>query len=332
MAISPAVNTTQSVGLAHLATVFYEKSGLDKLYKMLRFQAVCKEHPLPQGNGKTLQMWRGTLPAGNTAPGSEGVVGIGLPLVTSTVSVSVENYSDFTSTSALLEETSINDMITEAAEQMSYRGALSADLIARAEIDGSGVTISSTIGGGGFLLPDARKQVALLQDNDVLSFDGGENAPGSGSFVGIIRPASAYDMISDNTAGGFIDIAKYAANTNGKLMSGEIGTAGGVRWLTTTNVGDDGVAATNTKYYVYIFGKNAIGSVGLVGRGASNVIDPSKSQFKLKISKGGGESGAGFDPAGEIGTFVAYRFVQAYKNLQSSPYRYAIVKADSSIV
>lgn len=330
MSYQPATNTTQSPGLTHLATVYYEKMGLDKLFAMLRFQAASEtDHQIPQGVGKTMQMWRGVLPGANTVPAPEGVIGIGLPLVTTTISVSVENYSDFTSTSSLLEETAINNMITEASVQMSYRAALSVDNITRAEYDGSGVTIASTIGGGGFLLPDARKQVALLQHANVLPKDGGENAPGSGDFLGIIDPVSAYDMISDNTAGGFIDISKYTDAYAGRLFTGEIGKAAGVRWVTTSNVGNDGVAAPNTKYYVYIIGKGAVGAVPLVGRAPSQVIDPSKSQFKLAITKGGP---AGFDPAGEIGTYIAYRFVYAAKCLDTSTFRYAIVKADSSII
>lgn len=322
MSYNPAVNSTQSAGLTHLASVYYAKRGLDKLYKKLRFQAAAEQdREMPGQSGKTVQFWRGSLPGANTAPSAEGVVGMGLPLVTSTISATVENYSDFTSTSSLLEETAINDMITEASDQMSYRGALSVDNITRAEWDGSGVTIGTTIGGGGFLLPDAKKQVALLQGKDVLGkFD-------DDTFLGIIHPYSSYDMVADNTAGGFVDVTKYSQP--GTALNGEMGMAGGVRWIKTTNVGSDGVAAPNTKYYVYIIGKGAVAAIPLVGRGPNNVIDPSKSRFKLNITKGGP---AGFDPAGEIGTFIAYRFVYAAKCLDSTNYRYAIVKADSSII
>jgi N4-gp56 family major capsid protein len=328
MAISPAVNTTQSAGLLQLATVYYQKQGLSMLYQMLRFQSACTPQDLPNMVGKTVQMWRGVLPGGNTAPSAEGVVGTGLPLTTQTLTATVENYSDFTSTSALLEETAINNMITLASELMSYRAALSTDLITRAEIDGSGVTIQTPIGSTA-AIADLRKQVALLQGANVLPFDGGQNEPGGGYFLCVIKPEVLYDVTADSTAGGFIDISKYAANTNMRLFSGEVGKAAQCRIVTTSNVGDDGVAATSTGYYTYFFGADAVGAVSLAGRGPSNVIDPSKSQFKLAITKGGP---AGFDPAGEIGTFVAYRFVYCAKVLQSSPYRYAIVKCNSSII
>lgn len=330
MAYQPAVNTTQSPGLQHLATIYYQKRGLSKLYQMMRFHAACngEVEQLPNGVGKTVQFWRGVLPGGNTAPSAEGVVGTGLPLNTTTLSATVENYSDFTSTSALLEETAINNMITEASEQMSYRGALSVDLISRAEIDGSGVTIQSTVSTYASMT-DLRKQVSILAGNNVQPWDGGENRPGGGYFLCVIKPEVLYDITSDVTAGGFIDISKYASNTNEKLMSGEVGRAGQCTIVTTSGVGDDGGTTTSKKYYMYIFGKGAIGAIPLAGVGPSNVIDPSQSQFKLAITKGGP---AGFDPAGEIGTYVAYRFVYAAKNLQTSPYRYAIVECDSSII
>jgi hypothetical protein len=96
--------------------------------------------------------------------------------------------------------------------------------------------------------------------------------------------------------------------------------------LTSTNVGNDAVAAPNTKYYTYIFGKESFGCVDLTGRGPSDVTDPQKERFKVNVIKGGPSA---TDPTGEIGTYVSYRFVFAAKTFDKN--RFQIPKAKVAI-
>src|SRR6266404_3130045 len=112
---APAGSTTQTPTFTHLATVYYEKTSLDRLTAMFRFYQVCEPHPIPQGSGKTIQMNRFILPGFNTTPAAEGVIGNPVQQASQTVTATVEQYSDFMSTSALLNETNIVNKIGRAS-------------------------------------------------------------------------------------------------------------------------------------------------------------------------------------------------------------------------
>jgi hypothetical protein len=139
-------------------------------------------------------------------------------------------------------------------------------------------------------------------------------------------------LMSDNTAGGFIDVLKYANPgaliEGGTPMNGEAGKMAGCRIIKSTNVGSTG-SAPSTLYYTYLVGMGAVGAIDLSGVGPTNVIDPDKQAFKVNVIKGGPQIA---DPEGMIGSAVSYRFVFTVKTLDSSTYRYRIIYSDSSII
>lgn len=330
MAYQPALNLTTSPALQHLATVYYKKVGLRALRAKLFFMQAFMPDDLPNRVGRTAQWFRPVPLGALTTAAAEGTVGPGIALATTKYSGFVSEYSDFTSNSALLQETAINDMITMASKEMSYRAAQSVDTINRLCIEGGGKAIQATIGAN-LQLNDIRKQAKLLQGLNVQGINGGD-------FIWITSPWNVYDVISDNLAGGFLDAVKYTSAPaaldgtmgNGLAFSGEIGKAGDCRIVATTNVGNDGTAAPNTKYYNYIVGDQAFGGLALTGVGPTDVQDPEKQTFRLYISAGGPNTA---DPQGMIGSYVAYRFVYVAVSLNdSSAYRYSVVAADSSII
>lgn len=318
MAYAPAGSTTQTPSLLHLATVYYERRSLDRLEAMFRFYQVCEPHPIPQGSGRTIQMNRYTLPGFNTTPAAEGVIGAPVPQATTIVTATVEQYSDFMSASALLEETDINPTNDRMADDLSYRASGTVDTIIRTEIDSNTSALKSTI--GAYLsAADFKANVALLLGINVRPrFDN--------YFFSVIHPYVVYDLISDNTAGGFIDALKYTAGR--QVLQGEVGEIGMCRLLTSTNVGTSGTSP-NVLYYTYIMGMGGLGIVDLSGRGPEGVVDPRKERFKLNMVKGGPSPA---DPVGEIASYVSYRFVFAAKTLDTTNLRFAIVKADASLV
>jgi len=330
MAYAPASNLTTTATLHHLATVYYKKVALRALRAKLFFAQAFMPDDLPNRSGKTAQWFRPVPFAANTTPAIEGAVGTGLGLSTNIYTGTVAEYSDFTSTSALLNETAINDMITMASKEMSYRAAISVDTINRLAIEGAGAVIQATIGAY-LTINDIRKQAKLLEGANVLGINGGD-------FIWVTSPWNVYDVISDPTAGGFLDAVKYTSAPaaldgtmgNGLAFSGEIGKAGDCRIVATTNVGNDGTAAPGTKYYNYVVGDQAFGALALTGFCPTDVQDPDKQTFKLNVVAGGPNTA---DPQGMIGSFVSYRFVYAAVSLNdATAYRYAITKADSSII
>lgn len=319
MSITPAANTTQTPTLAHYPTVYYDRLSLDRLEQMFRFANVCDtNHNIPAGAGKTTQMYRFTLPGANTVPSAEGTVGTGFVQTSTTVSATVEQYSDFTSASELLLTTDIAPTTEKMVSDMSYRAAKTVDTLGRTEFDSNTGQLFSTLGTA-FSAADARANKFQLTGRDVRPKVGGD-------FIGVIHPFISYDLTSDNTAGGFIDVLKYTNNT--PLINGEIGKIAGVRFLETTNVNTSGTAPS-VLYTTYIVGEGAVGMINLTGKGPSMVVDPRNERFKVNIVPGGPSAA---DPEGNIGQYVSYWFATVFKTLDSTTFRYRMVASDSSLV
>lgn len=325
MAYAPATNLTTTPSLTHLATVYYERKALDTLKKKFMFREATVPDVMPLRNGKTIQFYRYSLFAANTTPASEGTVGTGLPLTTTTVSATVSEYADFITISTLLNETAIDPITENASDMLGYRAGLSTDTITRTEFDSNVASVALNTLGATFAAADLRRVAMLLEGADVRPIKGDD-------FIAIMHPYVLYDLMSDNTAGGFIDVLKY--NNAGQLidggtaMSGEAGKMAGVRILKSTNVGSTGTAPS-VKYYTYVVGKGAVGAIDLGGVGPTNVMDPDRQAFKINVIKGGPQIA---DPEGMIGSAVSYRFVFVAKTLDSTTYRYRIVYSDSSII
>ncbi len=319
MAYAPASNTTTTPSLTHLATVYYDRKALDQLTKRFRFRDLTTPDIMPLRSGKTVQWYRYTLFAANTTPATEGAVGTGLPLTTTTVSATVSEYADYITISTLLDETAIDPITENAAFNLGYRAGLSVDTITRIEFDSNSASTDLAPLGATLAAADFRKTVALLEGADVRPMEGDD-------FYAVAHPYVLYDLMSDNTAGGFIDVQRYADAT--AILNNECGKIGGCRIMKSTNVATTGTAP-NTKYYVYISGQGAVGAVDLAGVGPTMVTDPQKENFKINVIKGGPQIA---DPEGMIGSAVSYRFVYVAKTLDSTTYRYRRISADPSII
>lgn len=325
MAYAPASNLTTTGTITHLATVYYERKALDRLTKKFMFREATVPDVMPLRSGKTIQFYRYSNYPANTTPAPEGTIGTGLALTSTTISATVSEYADFITISTLLQETAIDPITENAADLLGYRGGLSADTITRTEFDSNVASVQLSTLGATFTANDLRRSVMLLEGADVHPIKGD-------NFVCIMHPYVLYDLMSDNTAGGFIDVMKYANAGSlvdgGTAMNGEAGKMAGCRILKSTNVGSTGTAPA-VQYYTYIVGKGAVGAIDLAGVGPTNVVDPDKQAFKINVIKGGPQIA---DPEGMIGSAVSYRFVFVAQTLDSSTYRYRIVLSDSSII
>jgi N4-gp56 family major capsid protein len=321
VAYGPPGNTVQSAGLNHQAAFYYDRLGLEKLKPMLRFVQVCEPRALPKNSGRTIQWYRFTVANAKTAVAADGVIDTAVPLASNTASSTVEEYNDFTSSSQLLEDTDVAAFVEEMVDFESTRAAITVDTLARIEAD-SNSSAQVSPQGSYFGAIDARANVTRLKALNVLPASGQE-------WYGIIHPYLEYDIMSDNTAGGFIDVMKYANPS--QILNGEIGKINGVRFMSTTNVGTSG-SSPNVLYNAYIFGRQALLMVDLSGSSPQQIADPLNQRFQTFVTKGGPSA---VDPAGTIGTYVAYRFVTAFKTAYTSneaQYRYRIIQADASLV
>lgn len=319
MAYQPAANTTLSPGLTHFQATYYEKKGLDRLGTTFQFRSACEPDIMPLRSGKTIQFYRYSQFGANTTAATEGTVGTSLQPQSTTISATIAEYGDFINGSSLMVKTAIDPIKENFADLLGYRAGLSADTITKNEFDANLSSVQLNTIGATLTANDLRRAVSSLRGVNVLPKMNNE-------FLGIFHPYVVYDLQSDNSAGGFLDVMKYADPS--AIINGEVGKIGGVRVLQSTNVSTTGTAP-EAKYYGYVVGKGAVGAIDLAGSGPSNVVDPMKQAFRITVIDGGPSI---YDPVGMIGFAVSYYFAFVAKTLDSSTYRYKIILADSSII
>lgn len=315
----PVGTSTQNPGLLHQASaIYFVKKGLNRLMPELYFWQLGYKITLPKNSGRTVQMFRFNLPGANTIPAAEGVNPNPVPQSSYPITSIVEQYSDYMDSSALYDETDINSRGSagQMVEDLSFRAALSVDGVVRAELDANTAYTVPTIGAN-LTVADFKANIALMEGSNVRSY-------GSGEWMAVIHPYVQYDIMSDNTAGGFIDSLKYTQGT--RVLNGEIGKIAGCRLMVSTNVNVTGTAPT-ALYSAYVFGYQAFAVIPLAGSGPSDVSDPQNERFKVTVVRPGiGPA----NPTGEVGTIVSYRFVMAAK--MTDPQRMRIIQCDASLV
>jgi len=320
MAYAPATNNTTTATLRHQVATYYKRDQLDQLMAQFRFRSAGTEDSIPLRNGKTVQWYRYDLLGSNTVPAVEGTIGTGLQLSTNVVTATVSEYSDFATGSSLLQDTAIDPVAENFGRQLGYRAGLTTDTVCRIELDTASATTDLTPTGTNLTSSDLRRSKSLMRGVNIQPKLGED-------FLGIIHPYVKYDIMSDNTAGGFIDVMRYSQPE--VAMTGEVGKIEGVRLVESTNVKTDSTAAPGTLYTTYVVGEGAMGVVSLGGNGPSNVVNPKKQSFSVNVIQGKPSIA---DPEGKIGFAVSYRFVFVAKLLDTTTYRFKTIPADSSII
>lgn len=328
MAYSPATNLTTSAGLPHVQTVIYKKKALDRLTKKFLFREACMSDMIAKQEGRTVQWFRYFNLAANTTPTTEGTVGTGVSPSSRVVSATVSQYTAFLTISDFLVDTAIDPLVENHAELLGYSGGLSVDTITRNVIDAESASTNQALLGSYLRVADLRNLRHSLQANDVSPLDDGQ-------FLVILHPYVSYDLVNDPAAGGFADIMKFNQNVlNTPLVKyedrGFVTSIAGCRVVESTNVYTQ---AGPNRYRVYGFGKDGIGCVDLAGRGPTNVKDPKKQRFGVKIGR---PTDSVADPEGVIGAYVSYNFVYTAVVLDGPAgiggvYRYRTIDAPSSI-
>lgn len=332
MAYSPASNLTSSSGLAHLASVYYKKKGLDRLQKKFVFREACMDDMLPKQVGRTVQFYRYTNLTAVTTNNTEGTVGNPISINSRTVSATVSQYTSFITVSDLLQDTALDPIVQNASELLGYQGGLTVDTITRNIIDAESVTPGTSpnqlLLGATATVRDLRNTRTQLQANDVEPISGDE-------FLAIASPFVTYDIVNDPAAAGLADIFKYTSVKDTPLVKyedrGVVTHVAGCKLIESTNV--KFTAGSPNKYRVYIFGKGGVGAVDLEGRGPNKVTDPKKQRFNINIIKGQPSIA---DPEGVIGAAVSYNFVYTTVVLDGpatigGQYRYRVIDAASSV-
>lgn len=304
MAYTPVGMTTTSLGLAHLTATYYSKVGLDRAQATFRFKEPAFSDMLPKRVGRTCQWFRYDNLAGSTTQSREGTVGTSLTISSRVVGADLSQYSAFISLSTFVQDTAIDSIAENASALLGYQAGLSNDLVMRASIDNFNASTVISAFDTYLTAEDIRGGVSRLQGRNFLPFDDGD-------YLFICHPYTWFDIINDPAANGYADMFKYTsvpkAFKNADVRKSTLDNFNGVRVMSTTNVAT--TAGSPNTYRSYLFAKNGVGYSSLEGVAPSDVTDPNTQKFKINMISSRGPTP--YDPTGEIGTIVSYRYTFA---------------------
>lgn len=265
---APTVQTTLLADLSTENKTFYDMTLIDEAGPELVHDQFAQKRPIPANGGKKIEFRKfASLPKALT-PLTEGVTPDGKNLKVESIEAEVAQYGDYITQSDVLELTSIDNTIVEATKLLGKQAGLTLDTITRNVLqsgtmvyyapkgDGTAVTSRAGLDNTCKLTVDVIKQVAaLLKKNNAPKIDG--------SYVCIIHPFVAYDLMSDPE---WIDAHKYTTAEN--IFNGELGKIGGVRFVESS----EAKVYSGGVFGCLMLGANAYGVTEITGGGLQTII------------------------------------------------------------
>lgn len=264
----PNTNVTTDSGLSVENKTHYDMTLIDEASPNLIHDQFGQKRPIPKNGGKKIEFRKfAALPKALT-PLTEGVTPNGKKLSATAIEATVAQYGDYVVLSDMLDLTAIDPIVVEATKVVGRQAGLTLDTITRnilhtgtnvfyaPKSDGTAVTSRATLDDTCKLTVDlVRRVAAFLKKN---------NAPKiNGSYVAIIHPFAAYDLMSDPE---WQDPHKYQDTTN--IYEGEIGKIAGVRFVESSEakIYENGVFGT------LFIAEGAYGVTEITGGGLETII------------------------------------------------------------
>ena len=292
---------TDTAGFTNAIAIYYDRKLLERLEFDLFMNQFGEKRQLPKAKGNSVTFTRYNNFAANTSALSEGVIPDGEALQSTQINAVPVQYGSYVTLSDQLITEAIDPVIQGAIDVLGYQAALSLDTVIQTTLH---THVTNQFAGG------AANELALVT-GDVVNANEIRKAvktlktvaarPFSGGYVAVLHPASAYDIMSDNAVGGWLDINKYTVT--GPTYNGEIGKLYGARVVESQNIQTGTTTSTLTDYRNWVIAKQAYGVIDLAGH-----------NLKM-IAKQLGSSGVG-DPLDQLST-VGYKFSHVTKVLDA---------------
>lgn len=213
---------------------YYKDYLCDNANENLVHDQFGQKHPIPKGNGKTIEFRKYSPLPKATVPLTEGITPDGQELKVSTVTSTVAQYGGWVGIPDMLELTAIDTNMVQATEILGDQAGRTLDTVTREVLNGgTNVMYAPIIKDGVVTKVNSRSS---LTSDATLSVDLILRAAAklknnlaktiNGSFVAIIHPYVAYDLMK---SAEWMDAHKYAAPEN--LFNGEVGKIGNVRFV-----------------------------------------------------------------------------------------------------
>ena len=245
-------------------------------------EELCDFRPLPRRSGRTIQFYGQTPFAAALYDLSEGVPGPSLQLNQVFSAAFADEYGDWLGISNVAQAMFLADITLDASRNLSYRGALTSNLIAINGFEAAATAQASAridlLDSEYMLSNTIRKCESQLMGNAVPGRDGG-------MYTSAMHPYVVYDFMSDNSAGSAVDVLKRSEAGAAVLKSDM--TRGytvlewsGVRILRTqtTPTYSNYPSVGKTGYATYVVGREAMMASELLG-----VRAPRNPSFKVNV-------------------------------------------------
>lgn len=266
-------NVTTDVGLSDAMKTYYSDHLIDLVEPELIHDQFADKYPIPKNGGKTIE-FRKYSPLGKAlTPLTEGVTPAGQKLELSVMTAQIAQYGGYVETSDVLQLTAIDPIIVQATEKIAAQAGQTLDTITREVLVGgtnvmyapngeTPVNSRGAVTNGCVLTPQViRKAVMILKRQNAPKIDG--------SYVAIIHPDVAYDLMSNEE---WIDIHKYESSVN--IFNGEIGKLAGVRFIENTEAKifmGEGSGSANV-YATMVLGKGGYATTDVTGGGLRHIV------------------------------------------------------------
>ena len=231
--MSEIINNNETT-LSNDMRIYYKDYLCDNANENLVHDQFGQKHPIPKGNGKTIEFRKYSPLPKATKPLAEGITPDGQELKVSTVSSTVSQYGGWVGIPDMLELTTIDTNMVQATEILGDQAGRTLDTVTREVLNGgtnvmyapivkdgttTAVNARSSLTGDSKLSVDIILRAAAKLKNNLAKTI-------NGSYVGIIHPFVAYDLMRSEE---WMDAHKYAAPEN--LFNGEVGKIGNVRFV-----------------------------------------------------------------------------------------------------
>ena len=276
-AFDNVINATTSASsgnnLAPEIKTYYSDYLIDLAEAELVHDQFGQKRNIPSGNGKEIE-FRQFMPLAKIQDALvEGVTPDGQALDTSALTAKVKQYGGYVIITDLLDLTAIDNVKTEATQLIGSQAGRSLDTVTR-EILNGGTNVqyheAERAGRAALLETDTltvkaiRAAVRTLKRQNARTIDG--------SYVGIIHPDVAYDLMSDPN---WVEWQKYTSPD--KMYNNEIGKIAGVRFVETTEakIFEKAGGGSGAKFDVYstlIIAANAYGTTNIEGGGLQLIV------------------------------------------------------------
>jgi len=267
-------NVTTDTGLSNEMKTFYSDYLIDLAEPLLVHDQFGQKQPIPKNGGKTIEFRKYSPLAKALTPLTEGVTPNGQKLTMSVITATVAQYGGYVTLSDVLLLTAIDNNLLQATELLASQAGRTLDTVTREVLQG-GTNVMYAQGGASraalaytnattnnnMTFDDIRKAVRALKV---------QNAPKiNGSYVAIVHPDVAYDIMSDPK---WVNVKTYS-DPDG-MYEGEIGKIEGVRFVETTEakVYKDAGASSRDVYGTLVLGANAYGVTEVTGGGLQHIV------------------------------------------------------------